>query len=157
MTKIDLQQYLKNQTQETCRAFIIYGPAMSGKTQLARRMESILGTYLFDLQGYFKSEEDLSAKIDLFRPRDLEDLLLGLTINQNEVIVDNIDFLLITWTKKMKTEFMNMIDLRLKSPDITNKTFIFMIQEDPVITGYNFTLSQSQSRLLPLRSIMALV
>jgi len=157
MTKIDLQKYLKNQKQETCRAFIIYGPAMSGKTQLARRMERLLGTYLFDLQEYFKSQGDLSSKIDLFRPSDLEDLLLGLKIQQNEVIVDNIDFLLITWTNKMKTEFMNMIDLKLKSPDITNKTFVFMVQEDQIITNYKFTFTQSQPRLLPLQSIKALI
>ena len=157
MPEIDLRKYLNLQAQETCRAFVIHAPAMAGKTDLARSMERILGTYLLDLQELFLSNPELSARIDRFRPRDFESLLLGLEVPQNVVVVDNFDFLLAVWTSQMKREFMDMVDLRLKSPDTTSKTFVFLIQDDPVIMNYPFTLTQRQQRVFPLQAIKALV
>jgi hypothetical protein len=157
MPKIDLREYLRSQAQETCRAFVIHAPAMAGKTKLAQRMESILGVYRLDLQEYFSTNASLVSEIDRFRPKDLERLLLGLQVSEKVIVIDNIDFLLIVWTKRMKQEFMNMIDLRLKSPDITDKTFAFFVQDDSEIINYRFTFNQRQPRLLPLQSIKALV
>jgi hypothetical protein len=157
MPDIDLRQYLNVQSQETCRAFVIHAPAMAGKTALARRMERILGAYRFDLQHHFIANEKLAASIDRFRPRDLEKLLLSVSVPQSVIVVDNLDFLLIVWTPRMKREFMDMVDLRLKSPDITSKTYVFMVQDDAVITDYRFTLTPRQPRILPLRAIKALV
>jgi hypothetical protein len=156
MPDYDLRQYLNIQAQEVCRAFIIFAPAMAGKSALAQRMETFLGVYRFDLQAYFLDHPELAARIDLFRPRDLEGLLLGLAVPQNVVIVDNLDFLLNIWTPQMKCEFMEMVDLRLKSPDITNKAFIFFFQDDPEIINYRFTHPQRQPRILPLQAFKAL-
>ena len=156
MPDYDLRQYLNIQAQETCRAFIIFAPAMAGKTALAQRMETLLGFYLLDLQAHFLDHPDLAARIDRFRPRDLEGLLLGLAVPQNVVILDNLDFLLNIWTPQMKREFMAMVDLRLKSPDVTSKTFIIFVQDDPVITNYQFTLQQRQPRILPLQAFKAM-
>ena len=156
MPDYDLRQYLIMQAQETCRAFIIFAPAMAGKTALAQRMEALLGVYRFDLQAHFLDHPDLAARIDRFRPRDLEGLLLGLAVPQNVVILDNLDFLLNIWTPQMKREFMAMVDLRLKSPDVTSKTFIIFVQDDPVITNYQFTLQQRQPRILPLQAFKAM-
>ena len=156
MPDYDLRQYLIMQAQETCRAFIIFAPAMAGKTALAQRMETLLGVYRFDLQAHFLDHPDLAARIDRFRPRDLEGLLLGLAVPQNVVILDNLDFLLNIWTPQMKREFMAMVDLRLKSPDVTSKTFIIFVQDDPVITNYQFTLQQRQPRILPLQAFKAM-
>jgi len=156
MPDYDLRQYLNIQAQETCRAFIIFAPAMAGKTALAQRMETLLGVYRFDLQAHFLDHPDLVARIDRFRPRDLEGLLLGLAVSQNVIIVDNLDFLLNIWTPQMKREFMAMVDLRLKSPDVTSKTFIIFVQDDPVITNYQFTLQQRQPRILPLQAFKAM-
>ncbi len=157
MPDIDLRQYLNLQAQETCRAFIIHAPAMAGKTELARRMEKNLGVYRFDLQEYFIANNGLAAQIDRFRPRDLETLLLGLRVPQSVIVVDNLDFILIVWTPQMKREFMDMVSLRLKSPDITTKTFVFLVQDDPSIINYHFTLTQRQPRILPLQAIKAIV
>jgi len=155
MPEHDLRQYLNIQAQETCRAFIIFAPAMAGKTALAKQMEIVLGAFRFDLQVYFLEQSDLSARIDRFRPKDLELILLGLDVSQNVVIVDNMDFLFNIWTPPMKREFMAMVDLRLKSPDITSKTFVFFLQTDPMVTGYRLTLQQRQQRILPLESFRA--
>ena len=157
MPDIGLRHYLNLQAQETCRAFIIHAPAMAGKTKLTRLMEKTLGAYRFDLQKYFTANKELAARIDRFRPGDLEKLLLGLDVSQSVIVVDNLDFLLVVWTPQMKRGFMNMVDLRLKSPDITSKTFVFLVQDDSVIMKYHFTLPQRQQRLLPLHAIKALV
>jgi hypothetical protein len=157
MPDIDLRKFLNIQAQEVCRAFIIHAPAMAGKTELARRMEKNLGVYRFDLQEHFKSHEELAARVDRFRPRDLERLLLSLDVPQSVIVVDNLDFILIVWTSQMKREFMDMVNLRLKSPDITSKTFIFLVQDDNAIINYHFTLTQRQPRILPLQAIKALV
>jgi hypothetical protein len=156
MASIDLREYLKIQAQETCRAFIIHAPAMAGKTGLAHRMERILGSYRLDLQKLFISNKKLAAQVDQFRPRDLERILLNIDVPQNVVVIDNIDFILILWTQRRKQEFMNMVDLRLKSPDVTTKTFVFMVQDDLDLLNYRFTYNQRQPRKLPLHSIKAL-
>ena len=156
MPDYDLRQFLRVQAQETCRAFVIFAPAMAGKTTIAKRMETILGVYRFDLQAHFLNDPDLTARIDRFRPRDLENLLLGLAVPQNVVVVDNLDFLLNIWTPQKKREFMAMIDLRLKSPDATSKTFLFFVQDDPAIINYQFTHQQRQPRILPLQAFKAM-
>jgi hypothetical protein len=156
VTKIDLREYLATQAQERYPAFIIHAPAMSHKTMLARRMRDVLGAYLLDLQAYFLKHPDLAETIDLFRPRDLEKLLLNLELPQNAVVVDNMDFLLNTWTNKLLREFAGMVELRLKSPDTTNKTFVFVVQTDPVLLEHELQNSRGQPRILPRETFYAL-
>ena len=100
MAKYDLREYLATQGQETYRACIIYAPAMSHKTELAQRIRDVLGAHLLDLQAYFVEHEELAGRIDRFRPDDLEKLLLGLDVPESIVVVDNLDFLLNTWTRQ---------------------------------------------------------
>lgn len=156
VTKIDLGKYLTTQGQERCRAFIIHAPAMEHKTALARRMRDALGAYLLDLQAYFLEHQDLANQIDRFRPDDLEELLLGLDVPQHVVVVDNVDFLLNTWTNKHLRDFVNMVDLRLKSPDTTQKTFVFMIQTNPILLRHELKNSRDESRILPREAFYAL-
>ena len=156
MTKYDIREYLNTQAQETCRAFVIYSPAKSGKTALARRMEEYLNVFRIDLQSYFLEQIELTNNIDLFRPKDLESLLKDLDIPQHVVVVDNLDFLLNTWTPKMKHDFVAMVDLRLKSPDVTSKTFVFLLQNDPVIIEHKLLNSRKQPRILPLNALKSL-
>ena len=156
MTKYDLRQFLTTQRQETYRAFIIHGPAMSGKTQLARRMREVVGAHLLDLQDYFGEHPELSQRIDRFRPRDLETVLLKLDVPEPVVVVDNLDFVLNTWTKRRIEEFVAMIDRRLKSPGVTDKTFLFMVQSNPDIVSHELTNTRGQPRILPLDAFYAL-
>ena len=156
MPDFDLRNFLTKQAQETCRAFIIHAPAMAGKTALARRMEEELGAYRFDLQDYFLTHPETASGIDRFRPRDLESIILNLEVTQKVIVVDNIDFLLNVWTPNMKREFLEIVNLRLKSPDITSKTFVFLVQTDPLISQYRFTHKQRQPRILPLDAFQAL-
>lgn len=151
-----LDSYLATQATERYRACILYAPAMGGKTRLARRMRDLLEAYLLDLQDHFLSHPDLCARIDLYRPRDLERLLLGLDVPQSIVVVDNPDFLLNTWSAPMKREFVAMVDHRLQSPAVTEKIFVFLIQADPVITREALTNTRGDPRILPIGAFCAL-
>jgi len=156
VTKYDLRQYLTTQGQETFRACIIHAPAMSHKTKLARRIRDVLGAYLLDLQAYFLEHPGLAERIDRFRPNDLEKLLLKLDTPESIVVVDNIDFLLNTWTKRRLEGFAAMVDLRLKSPGVTDKTFVFMVQSNPVILRHKLKNTRGQARILPRDAFYAL-
>lgn len=156
MTRLSLPDYVAAQATESYRAFIIYGPAMSGKTRLAWRMRDVLGAYILDLQAHFVADPGLCARIDRYRPRDLEELLLGLDVPQSLVVVDNPDFLINTWTPRHKQEFVAMVDRRLRSPSVTTKTFVFLIQTDLAITGRELTNTRGQPRILPIDAFYAL-
>ncbi len=156
MTRLKLSAYVATQFTESYRAFIIHGPAMSGKTRLARRMQDVLGAYVLDLQAHFVAHPDLCARIDRYRPRDLEQMLLALDVPESLVVVDNLDFLLNTWTPRHRREFVAMVDRRLRSPMDTNKTFVFLIQTDPVIVRHDLTNTLGQPRILPIDAFYAL-
>jgi len=156
VAEYDLRQYLATQGQETFRACIIHAPAMSHKTELARRIRDVLGAYLLDLQVYFVEHPELAGRIDRFRPRDLEKLLLTLDVPEDIVVVDNVDFLLNTWTRRHLDEFVGMTDLRLKSPGVTDKTFVFIVQTKPAIIKHGLKNTRGQPRILPLDAFHAL-
>lgn len=156
MARLNLSEYVKGQTTERYRAFIIHGPAMSGKTRLARRMRDVLGAYVLDLQAHFVADSDLCARIDRYRPRDFERLLLALQVPESLVVVDNLDFLINTWTSRHKREFVATVDHRLHSPTLTDKTFVFLIQTDPVIVRHELTNTRGQPRILPMDTLHAL-
>lgn len=156
MTRLTLPDYIATQATESYRAFIIHGPAISGKTRLAQRLRDVLDAYVLDLQAHFVVHPDLCASIDRYRPRDLERLLLALDVPEPLVVVDNIDFLLNTWTSRHKREFVAMVDQRLRSPGDTDKTFVFLIQTDPLIVRHELTNTRGQPRILPIDALFAL-
>ena len=156
MTRLKLPDYIAIQATESYRAFIIHGPAMSGKTRLARRMRDVLSAYVLDLQAHFVADPDLCARIDRYRPRDLERMLLALDVAESLVVVDNVDFLLNTWSPKHRREFVAMVDKRLRSPGDTDKTFVFLIQTDPLIVRHELTNTRGQPRVLPIDAFYAL-
>ena len=156
MTLLSLPDYIATQATERYRAFIVHGPAMSGKTRLARRMHEVLGAHVLDLQARFVAEPDLCARMDRYRPRDLEHLLLALDVPESLVVVDNPDFLLNTWTASHKREFVALVDRRLQSPTVSDKTFAFLIQTDPAIVRHELANTRGQPRILPLDAFYAL-
>jgi len=156
VTRLSLPEYVEGQATERYRAFIVHGPAMSGKTRLAHRLRDVLGAHILDLQAYFVGHPDLCARVDRYRPRDLERLLLALDASESLVVVDNPDFLINTWTSRHKREFVAMVDHRLHSPTVTDKTFAFLIQTDPVIVRHTLTNTRGQPRILPIDAFYAL-
>jgi hypothetical protein len=148
--------YLDTQRSEDKRSFIIHFPAITGKTTFAKKAASLLpDIHYLDLQKLFVSTKDFpllkECGVDF-----LKNFLINLGSPEDVVLIDNPDFLLNTWSTSQKKSFIQWIKLQLRSPSITNKTFIFMIQSDDVLTNANFNNSHGQPRVLALNEFEAL-
>ncbi len=155
MQLLDMPVLLHIQAQETFRALIIHAPPLGHKTALAHRMEQGLGVYRLDLLQYFLARPDLAAKIDRFGPRDLESLLFKMEIIPSVVVVDHADFLWNLWSPQKRKDFVGMLEARWKSPDMTSKTFVFLVQSDPILLARPFYNSHHQPRILPVDAFRA--
>lgn len=155
MALLSLPEYIATQSTERYRAFILHGPAMSGKTRLAQWIRDALGAHLLDLQTYFIAHPDLCARLDRYRPLDLEQMLLALDVPQSLVVVDNLDFLLNAWTPRYRQEFVAMVGQRIQSPTLTKKTFVLIVQTDSTLLRSHLTNTPGQSRILPIDAFYA--
>lgn len=153
---INFHRYLDQQSYEDTRAFFVHFPAKSGKTTFARNAAAHRsGIFYLDLQETFLSKSDLppitQCGLDFLR-----DFLLGLEIPEEFVIIDNPDFLFNTWKPEEKQEFLYWIKVKLRSPGVTKKTFVFFIQSDEILATEQFKNSRGQARVLPLNEFEAL-
>lgn len=153
---MNFHRYLDQQSSEDKRAFIIHYPANSGKTGFARRAADLRpGIHYLDLQGTFLNHPNLPP-IPQCGFVFLKDFLLGLQIPEEFVIVDNLDFLINTWKLEEKQALLYWIKVQLRSPGITEKTFIFIIQSDELLATAQFKNSSGQPRVLPLNEFEAI-
>jgi len=129
---------------------------MSGKTKLARALANVADVHYLDLQAHFASDKALASSIDRFGVQDLKKLLLGLEVPQSVVAVDNLDFLLNTWSAGRKEEFTMLVEKLLESPAITDKTFVFFLQTDRHVIGRRISNTRRESRILKIGEIKAL-
>jgi len=148
---IDILQFIDIQSRESFRAFFIVGRANSGKSRFARKIVERAQGYYLNLLELFMKRSGLSEMVDTFRPEQLERLLLAMESDSTLFVVDDIDFLLNTWTDKTKDEFVNRF-LRLRS-GVTDKIFCFVVQEDEVFEKVEFRNTIGQSRILNLHEI----
>lgn len=153
---MNFHEYLNRQQNEDRRAFIIHYPARSGKTRFARRIcETRQDACLLDLLVYFLDHPQLPP-IQQCGVDALQGLLLGLDVPQSVVVVDNSDFLLNTWSAEEKRRLFNWLRVQLRSPAVTQKTFIFVIQTDDIIAAADLRNSYHESRVLALHEFDAL-
>lgn len=153
---MNFRDYLNRQKAEDRRAFIIYARACGGKTAFARRVcGSRKDVHLLDLQDYFLGHPELPS-IAQMNPKRLELLLLNLPADVSVIIVDNMDFLFNTWQPDQKQEFLNWLRVRLRSPSVTPKTFVFFLQDDPALEAAEMASSYGASRIRPLGDFDAL-
>lgn len=153
---INFHHYLDQQSSEDKRAFIIHYPARSGKTTFARRAAAQRpGIYYLDLQETFLHQPNLppitQCGFDFFK-----DYLLGLQAPEECVIIDNPDFLFNTWQPGEKQALLHWMKVQLRSPSVTEKTFIFIIQSDNILATAHFNNSCGQPRILPLNEFEAI-
>lgn len=150
---VNFVDFLSRQSQESYRPFIVHGAAGSGKTSFAKRAVSKLGKIAYlDLLEYFIEKPDL-ARVDLFRPPDLRRLLVNFQCPEPVLLVDNLDFLLNTWSSADKRSFLDLVEHDLRSPGDTSKTIGFFIQSDPEITVRQMLNTRKESRVLALDAI----
>ena len=147
---MNFHDYLNRQQNEDRRAFVIHYGAKSGKTRFARRIrETRQDTYLLDLLAYFLAHSELPT-IQRCGFHMLKNLLLKLDVAQWVVVVDNPDFLFNTWSAEDKNDLLNWLRVQLRSPSVTRKTFVFVVQTDDVIAAADLHNSYGERRVLAL-------
>lgn len=148
---IDLVQLIDFQTKEQYKAVMILGPADCGKTRFAQLLAEKTGAKYIDLLETFVDDKNLSKSIDTFDVFSLKKYLLKLEAEEPFIIVDNIDFLVNTWSDREKGEFLNLID-KLRSNE-TKKTFCFFVQGEDIFDSKRILNSRNESRIMHLNQI----
>lgn len=148
---IDLVRLLDFQSREQYRTILVLGPAGSGKTRYAKLLSHATKGKYIDLLDVFSQDKTLSENIDLYNVAHLKKYLLNLPFIESVVIVDNIDFLLNTWTDHELSEFLNLIE-KLRSNE-TKKTFCFFAQDLKILSAKQINNSQNNSRVIALNQV----
>ncbi len=146
--KIKVIDFIQTQLKERYKTFALYGPAMNGKSELAKKLADKTGVLYIDLLAEFVSNIDLSSNIDIFEPKDLKDYLRKLAFNGRLIIIDNIDFLINTWDNLNKEHFLNFID-----KDEYKIAYCFILQELKILRESNIVNSLGQSRVLNVYNV----
>lgn len=150
-TLVDLIQLIDFQTREQYRTILVLGPAGSGKTKFAQLLANRTKAKYIDLLDAFSNDKHLSENIDTFDVSHLKKYLLHLPTKESVIIIDNVDFLLNTWSDKEVGEFLNLIE-KLRSNE-TQKTFCFFAQDLKILSSKLIYNSQNNSRILTINQI----
>jgi hypothetical protein len=147
-------EFLNRQKTEDRRAFIVCYKANSGKTAFAKQVaEAHSDVYYLDLQAYALKHPDLLVYFDF---SELENFLLTFNVDESVILVDNMDFLINTWGHKDKDAFENWLKIQLRSPGMTEKTFVFFMQNDSFLGQMQLLNSRGEARVIPLNSFESL-
>ncbi len=146
--KTKIIDFIHIQLKERYKTFGLFGPAMSGKSELAKKLADKTGAVYMDLLAEFVSNSDLRSNIDTFEPQDLKDYLRRVAFNGRLIIVDNIDFLINTWNNLSKEHFLNFID-----KDEYMMAYCFILQESKFIRESNMVNSIGQNRILNVYNV----
>ena len=148
---VNLVKLLDSQTREQYRTILILSPAGTGKTRFAQLLASKTKAKYFDLLDAFSKDEGLSESIDTFDVTNLKKYLTNLPVKEAVIIVDNVDFLLNTWSDKEVGEFLYLVE-KLRSNE-TQKTFCFFAQDLKILSSKLIYNSQNNSRILTINQI----
>jgi len=141
---------LDQQSYADRRAFIVHYPATRGKTRFAQRICQLRpGVFYIDLLDLYNASKDL-PHIRNFNLKALQKLLLELPCppSAHTVLVDHGDFLFNTWSADLKNSFNDWLKTSLRSPSKTDKTFVFFIQTDGVLSATQTVTFDQKTRTL---------
>lgn len=152
---IDLPAVIEGQRQERYRALLILAERAPKRSQQARQLaERMDDAYYLNLLDYFEARPDLCRRIDRFDIDELEQLLLGLDVPQEIVVVDAIDFLLNTWPPERRKDFVwLLLGQRLDTYERGAKTFVFFALEDVYLRQHELKTSKGQPRIFHLTEV----
>jgi len=151
---IEIIQLINFQTREQYRAIMILGPADCGKTRYAKLLAQKIKAKYFDMLEIFVDDEDLSKSIDTFDVSRFKEYLLNLVVNEAVIIIDNMDFLLNTWSEREKSEFFNLVE-KLRSNE-TKKAFCFFVQEEDIFNSKPILNSRNENRIIHFSQIASI-
>jgi len=148
---VDLVTLLDYQSKEQYRTILILGLPNSGKTKFAKLLTQKTKAKYIDLLDVFLNNKNMSENIDTFDVSSFKKYLLSLPASEDVIIVDNIDFLLNTWSDRQKGEFLNLVE-KLRSIE-SGKTFCIFAQDSKSLVSKQIYNSQNTSRVLTMNHI----
>ena len=155
---MNFYKFLERQKLERYQAFIVHYPPFSGKTRFAQRL-CLDNPSLFyvDLLTSYLASQGL-PKITDFGLKPFQKWLLDLACpsDTQTLILDHVDFLVNTWKAEEKEQFISWLRRTLRTPIDTEKTFVFFIQDDGIISTAQLINSYGESRILKLSEFDAL-
>ena len=151
---IDLRALVDQQRQQRYRSVLILADGARERSRNARRLAERVGAHYLNLLDYFEARPDLCRCIDRFGIDELEDLLLGLDVPQEIVVMDAIDFLLNTWREEQRESFVwLLIGRRLDTYERGAKLFVFFALEDVYLRQHDLVTTEGKSRILRLSEV----
>ena len=146
--KIKIIDFVNNQLKERYKSFVGFGPAMSGKSKLARKLAEKTESLYIDLLADFLSKPELSGSIDTFEPQDLKKYLRNIPFGGKLIVIDNIDFLINTWNDLNKEHFLNFIER-----DEFRIGYCFILQSAKFLRDRQIENSFGQDRILNIYNV----
>lgn len=107
---MELETIIDIQLNERYKNLLIHGPALCGKTDLAKKISLKYKCKYISLLELVVNDKDIKYNIDIFRPSRLIQYIKGSEEENRLIVVDQIDFLINTWTDSQVREFMVFID-----------------------------------------------
>ncbi|WP_425060960.1 hypothetical protein SCACP_17250 [Sporomusa carbonis] len=146
--KINMINFVANQGKERYKHFIIHGPALSGKTQMAKKLADKLNATYIDLLADFINDSKIKNSIDIFEPQDLKKYLRTKSDANSFIIVDNMDFLINAWDDSQLGNFLKFV-----ARDENKATYCFILQGNKAILQADFASSQGQKRVFSIYDV----
>jgi len=146
--KIKIIDFVNNQLKERYKSFVVFGPAMSGKSEFARKLAVKTEALYIDLLADFLSKPELSGSIDTFEPQDLKKYLRNIPFGGKLIVIDNIDFLINTWNNLNKEHFLNFIER-----DEFRIGYCFILQAAKFLRDRRIENSIGQNRVLNIYNV----
>lgn len=153
---LDIHYFLHIQSKERFKAFVIHGPPLIGKTNLAQQLASRYpgGIYL-DFLLHVTEHPELAQRVDTLDVANMQKIVMNYAAETEAklLLVDELDFLVHTWAPDL-TAFKHMISSL--SATQTPTTIGFFVQTTPPLEAWFMLNTARQNRILHIEEIQAL-
>lgn len=120
---MELENLIDIQLNERYKNFLIHGPALSGKSELAKKIADKYQCNYISLLDSIFNNKDAKNSIDILGPSRLIQYIKDITEGNRLIVVDQIDFLINTWSDSQLRDLMVFID-----KNQAESCYIFVIQ-----------------------------
>ncbi|MDP9315049.1 MAG: ATP-binding protein [Chloroflexota bacterium] len=154
-TLIDLPRFIAEQRRERYPSFVVHGRPLSGKSTFARELAKQPNVAYLDVLSTIAENQTLAGQIDQVDASTLQQLILthAATRPANVLLIDELDFLLYTWTNDL-TPFIEMVT-RLVNPG-KPIVFGFFVQTRPVFDEWSLLTAGRVRRVINFEDIKPL-
>lgn len=138
-------------------SIIIHSKPNAGLSEFAKKSADILNAKYFNLYQYFLKNGELSSNIDSFTDQSLIEILHEKAKGSSILIIDQIDFLIDTWTKREFKDFLNMFDKQWDRWNLDSKTgLIVFIETNNVLEDADIKFQNDTKKIYKLSEFSSL-